>query len=231
VVSVQARRYLPDRDESVSDILAPLAGLEETSLDNPLVRETLELLMDAVEAKDPYTHAHSRAVAQLARLLAEAMMFPHDESTAVEIAGLVHDVGKIGVPDEILGKEGRLSNAERRVVERHPEIAAQLLEQIPPLRPVVPLVFHHQERWDGSGYPTGLKGDEIPRGAQIVALCDAYDALTSARAFRSALTLQEARRVIERDAGSLWNPEIVRVFLDKVVAPEPVTAPAPPASG
>ncbi|MGD8818157.1 MAG: diguanylate cyclase [Acidobacteriota bacterium] len=231
VVSVQARRYLPDREESVSDILAPLAGSEETSLDAPLVRETLELLMDAVEAKDPYTHAHSRAVAQLARRLAEAMMFPHDESTAVEIAGLVHDVGKIGVPDEILGKEGRLSDAERRVVERHPEIAAQLLRQIPPLRPVVPLVFHHQERWDGSGYPTGLKGEEIPRGAQIVALCDAYDALTSARAFRSALTLQEARSVIERDAGSLWNPEMVRVFLDKVLAPDLATSVAPPALG
>jgi diguanylate cyclase (GGDEF)-like protein len=220
VVSVQARRYLPDREESVQDILAPLAGLNDIDLDSPLVRETLELLMDAVEAKDPYTHAHSRAVAELARRLAEAMMFPHDESTAVEIAGLVHDVGKIGVPDEILGKEGRLSAAERRVVERHPEIAAQLLEQIPPLRLVVPLVFHHQERWDGSGYPTGLKGNEIPRGAQIVALCDAYDALTSARAFRSALTLQEARSVIERDAGSLWNPEMVRIFLDQVLADE-----------
>jgi len=224
VVSVQARRYLPDREESVRDILAPLEELEDTNLDSPLVRETLELLMDAVEAKDPYTHAHSRAVAQLARLLAEAMMFPHDESTAVEIAGLVHDVGKIGVPDEILGKEGRLSAAERRVVERHPEIAAQLLEQIPPLRLVVPLVFHHQERWDGSGYPTGLKGDEIPRGAQVVALCDAYDALTSARAFRSALTLQEARSVIERDAGSLWNPELVRVFLEKVVSEDATAA-------
>jgi len=220
VVSVQARRYLPDREESVRDILAPLEDLHETNLDSPLVRETLELLMDAVEAKDPYTHAHSRAVSQLADRLAEAMMFPHDERTAVEIAGLVHDVGKIGVPDEILGKEGRLSAVERRVVERHPEIAARLLEQIPPLRSVVPLVFHHQERWDGSGYPTGLKGDEIPLGAQVVALCDAYDALTSARAFRSALTLQEARRVIERDAGSLWNPKMVRVFLDEVVAPD-----------
>ena len=217
VVSVQARRYLPDREVSVRDILAPLEGLEDTNLDSPLIRQTLEVLMEAVEAKDPYTHAHSRAVAELASNLAEAMLFPHSDRTAIEIAGLVHDVGKIGVPDEILGKEGRLSAAERRVVERHPEIAAQLLEQIPPLRRVVPLVFHHQERWDGSGYPTGLKGDEIPAGAQIVAVCDAYDALTSARAFRSALTLEEARRVIERDAGTLWNPDIVRVFLDKVV--------------
>lgn len=217
VVSVQARRYLPDRDESVRDILAPLAELDEENLEDPRVRETLELLMDAVEAKDPYTHAHSRAVARLARSLAEAMHFPYDETTAVEIAGLVHDVGKIGVPDEILGKEGRLSTAERRVVERHPEIAAQLLDQIPPLRSVVPLVYHHQERWDGSGYPTGLSGNEIPLGAQVVALCDAYDALTSARAFRSALTFGEARSVIQRDAGTLWNPEIVRVFLDEVV--------------
>jgi diguanylate cyclase (GGDEF)-like protein len=217
VVSVQARRYLPDRDLSVRDILAPLEDAEGTSLDSPLVRQTLEVLMEAVEAKDPYTHAHSRAVSRLALRLAEAMQFPHDERTAIEIAGLVHDVGKIGVPDEILGKEGLLSAAERRVVERHPEIAAQLLEQIPPLRPVVPLVFHHQERWDGSGYPTGLRGDEIPTGAQIVALCDAYDALTSARAFRSALTIEEARSVIERDAGTLWNPAIVRIFIDEVI--------------
>jgi len=225
VVSVQARRYLPDREVSVRDILAPLEDAEDTSLDSALVRETLELLMEAVEAKDPYTHAHSRAVAELASRLAEAMTCPADERTAIEIAGLVHDVGKIGVPEEILGKEGRLSAVERRVVERHPEIAAQLLEQIPPLRPVVPFVFHHQERWDGSGYPTGLRGDAIPTGAQIVAVCDAYDALTSARAFRSALTIAEARRVIERDAGTLWNPEIVRVFLDEVVVDGPLASP------
>ncbi|MCH7825605.1 MAG: diguanylate cyclase [Acidobacteria bacterium] len=216
VVSVQARRYLPDRDVSVRDILAPLENAEDTSLDSALVRQTLEVLMKAVEAKDPYTHAHSQAVAELARSLAEAMRFPQNERTAIEIAGLVHDVGKIGVPEKILRKEGCLSSVERRVVERHPEIAAQLLEQIPPLRAVVPLVFHHQERWDGSGYPTGLRGEEIPAGAQVVALCDAYDALTSARAFRSALTLQEARRVIARDAGTLWNPDMVRVFLKEV---------------
>lgn len=226
VVSVQARRYLPDRDESVRDILAPLAEIDEEDLEDPRVRETLEVLMDAVEAKDPYTHAHSRAVARLARSLAEAMRLRRDQCTAVEMAGLVHDVGKIGVPDEILGKEGRLSTAERRVVERHPEIAAQLLDHIPPLRSVVPLVFHHQERWDGSGYPTGLSGNEIPLGAQVVALCDAYDALTSARAFRSALTVREARGVIERDAGILWNPEIVRVFLDDVVCDEAAALPA-----
>ncbi len=223
VVSVQARRYVSESDASVRDILAPLENAEGTSLESPLVRQTLEVLMDEVEAKDPYTHAHSRAVAELARSLADAMKFPQNERTAIEIAGLIHDVGKIGVPDEILGKEGRLSSTERRVVERHPEIAAQLLEQIPPLRTVVPLVFHHQERWDGSGYPTGLRGEEIPAGAQVVALCDAYDALTSARAFRSALTLQEARRVIERDAGTLWNPDMVRVFLDEVVSDEATT--------
>ena len=223
VVSVQARRYLPGSELSVRDILAPLENAEDTSLESSLVRQTLEVLMEAVEAKDPYTHAHSRAVAELARSLATAMRFPQNERAAIEIAGLVHDVGKIGVPDEILGKEGRLSSTERRVVERHPEIAAQLLEQIPPLRDVVPLVFHHQERWDGSGYPRGLRGEEIPAGAQVVAVCDAYDALTSARAFRSALTLQEARRVIARDAGTLWNPDMVRVFLDEVVTEEATT--------
>ncbi|MFQ5742533.1 MAG: HD domain-containing phosphohydrolase [Acidobacteriota bacterium] len=218
VVSVQARRYLPNEDQPVEKILAPLYDAEDQGLDSPLVRDTLAKLMDAVEAKDPYTHAHSRAVARVARRLAEAMAFPEEELTAIEIAGLVHDVGKIGVPDEILGKRGKLDGVERRVVERHPEIAARLLEQIPPLKAVVPLVFHHQERWDGSGYPIGLKGDEIPPGAQVVAICDAYDALTSARAFRSALTSDEARRVIERDAGSLWNPRVVRVFLDRVIA-------------
>ncbi len=228
VVSVQTRRYLPDREVSVRDILAPLEQIESSNLDDPVVRETLSVLMEAVEAKDPYTHAHSRAVSTLARRLAGAMSFTPDDQMAIEIAGLVHDVGKIGVPEEILGKEGRLSSAERRVVERHPEIAAQLLEHIPPLRRVVPLVFHHQERWDGSGYPTGLRGDEIPAGAQVVALCDAYDALTSSRAFRSALTLEEARQVIERDAGSLWNPDIVRVFFEKVV---PAELPAAHAAG
>jgi diguanylate cyclase (GGDEF)-like protein len=217
VVSVQARRYLPDDDLTLEEILEPLTEAHGHGLDSPIVKETLGKLMDAVEAKDPYTHAHSTAVAELALRLAEAMAFPVEELTAIEIAGLVHDVGKIGVPEEILSKKGKLSSIERRVMERHPEVAARLLEQIPPLREVVPLVFCHQERWDGSGYPNGLKGAEIPPGAQVVAVCDAYHALTSARAFRSALMPEEARRVLERDAGRLWDPHIVQVFLERVV--------------
>ena len=217
VVSVQARRYLPDDDLTLEQILEPLTEAHEHGIDSPIVRETLGKLMDAVEAKDPYTHEHSKAVAELARRLAEAMAFPEGELTAIEIAGLVHDVGKIGVPEEILSKQGKLSSIERRVMERHPEVAARLLEQIPPLREVVPLVFCHQERWDGSGYPNGLKGDQIPPGAQVVAVCDAYHALTSARAFRSALMPHEARSVLERDAGRLWDPQIVQVFLERVV--------------
>lgn len=217
VVQVQARRYMPDEDVTLQELLEPLADAEGQNLDSPLVRDTLEVLMSSVESKDPFTRAHSEAVSRLAGKLAEAMKFPHDEQTAIEIAGLVHDVGKIGVPEEILTKEGKLTSVERQVMQRHPEIAAELLSQIPPLRPVVPLVYHHQERWDGSGYPGGLKGEEIPPGAMVVALCDAYDALTSARAFRSALSPEEARRVLERDSGRLWNPEIVRVFLDDVL--------------
>lgn len=220
VVSVQARRHLPGEDLTLEEILAPLTEAHGQDLDSDIVRETLAKLMEAVEAKDPYTHAHSRAVARLARRLAEAMAFPDEELSTVEVAGLVHDVGKIGVPDEILSKQGKLTSIERRVMERHPEIAARLLEQIPPLRPVVPLVFCHQERWDGSGYPNGLKGEQIPPGAQVVALCDAYDALTSARAFRSALTVEEATRVLRRDAGKLWNPDLVDVFLERVVPEE-----------
>ena len=162
VVNVEGRRHSPDAESPMVDILAPLEGTEGQSLDSPIVIETLKKLMQAVEAKDPYTLAHSRAVAKLARRLAEAMAFPEDELNAIEIAGLVHDVGKIGVPDEILGKPSRLSDAERRVVERHPEVAARLLEQIPPLKPVVPYVAYHQERWDGSGYPTGMEGRGDP---------------------------------------------------------------------
>jgi diguanylate cyclase (GGDEF)-like protein len=217
VVSVQARRYLPDEDLTLEQILEPLTEAHGHGLDSPIVKETLSKLMEAVEAKDPYTHEHSQAVAALARRLAEAMAFEEEQLTAIEIAGLVHDVGKIGVPEEILSKQGKLSSIERRVMERHPEVAARLLEQIPPLRDVVPLVFCHQERWDGSGYPNGLKGEQIPPGAQVVAVCDAYHALTSARAFRSALMPEEARRVLERDAGRLWDPQIVQVFLERVV--------------
>ncbi len=217
VVSVQARRYLPDEELTLEKILEPLTEAHGQGLDSPIVKETLGKLMGAVEAKDPYTHAHSTAVAALARRLAEAMAFAEEQLTAIEIAGLVHDVGKIAVPAQVLSKKGKLSSIERRVMERHPEVAARLLEQIPPLRDIVPLVFCHQERWDGSGYPNGLKGDEIPRGAQVVAVCDAYHALTSARAFRSALMPEEARRVLERDAGRLWDPQIVRVFLEQVV--------------
>ena len=198
-------------------LIRGLEELDEEPLNSSVVRETLSRATAGVEANDIWTQGHSLAVSALAKRLAEAMRLSEEEVLACELAGLAHELGKIDVPKEILIKQGKLNAAEEKVVQRYPEIAAAIMRPLRTLAPLVPLVLHHQERWDGSGYPEGLKGDDIPLGAQIVGICDVYHALISRRAYRTALPEEEARQIIEQASGRLWNPQLAEELLNQVL--------------
>jgi HD-GYP domain-containing protein (c-di-GMP phosphodiesterase class II) len=194
----------------LDDVVAEELGSER------LRRRFLEV-MTAVEEKDHFINRHSESVADLARRTAETLGLESTAIETIETAAIVHDIGKSRVPEAILGKRGRLSSDEWALVKRYPEFSAEILERFEHLGPVVPVVLHHQERWDGTGYPRSLAGDEIPIGAQIVGICDVYDVLTSDRAYRPALPSDIARRTIEGGIDRLWNPIVAEVFLKKVL--------------
>ncbi|MGH2347291.1 MAG: diguanylate cyclase, partial [Chloroflexota bacterium] len=171
---------------------------------------TVAALAAAVDAKDPYTQGHSQRVSRYAATLARAMGIAAPDVARIELAGQLHDVGKIGVPDTILTKSGKLSGDERLAIQEHPAIGERMLAEVPFLREILPAVRHHHERWDGQGYPDMLSGPEIPPDAAILAVADSFDAMTSSRTYRVALPLAEARRRIIEGSGSQFSPEVVR---------------------
>ena len=168
-------------------------------------------LARAVDARDVYTGSHSSRVAELAAKIAQRMSLPGEEIELTRLAGSLHDLGKLAIPEEILRKPGPLTDAERLVLERHPQIGYRMLESLG-VDPVADWVLHHHERWDGAGYPEGLPGERIPLGARIIFVADAYDAMTSERVYRSRLTDEEALEELERCAGSQFDPSVVQAF-------------------
>lgn len=221
VIAVNARRLIPGEQRAFRCVLDELLRLEEQELDSTAVRQSLTALMEAVDSKDQYTSEHSHEVSELTTRLCNAMGLTPRETLAVEMGALVHDIGKIGIPDDILRKPGKLTTRERMQIERHPEIGAQILRPLPALADVVPLVLAHHERWDGTGYPRGLAGEQIPIGAQIISLCDVWHALTSDRSYRPAFSDEEARKIVEKGAGAEWRPGLVETFfavLDEISA-------------
>jgi diguanylate cyclase (GGDEF)-like protein len=168
-------------------------------------------LAKAVDARDTYTGSHSSRVAELGAWIASHLGLDAEQVELTRLAGSLHDLGKLAIPEEILRKPGPLTPPERLVLERHPQIGFRMLESLG-VDPVADWVLHHHERWDGMGYPDGLAGEEIPLGARIVFVADAYDAMTSDRAYRGRLTPPEAVAELERCAGTQFDPDIVTVF-------------------
>src|SRR6266545_4956150 len=164
--------------------------------------QTVEVLANALEAKDEYTSGHAREFAM-----------PADELRMLELAGMFHDIGKIGVGTEIINKPGPLTREEMLEMQKHPEIGAQILAPVEFLQPVLPMIRAGHERWDGDGYPDGLAGEDIPLGARIIFVCDAYHAMTSDRSYRMALPEEEALRRLREAAGTQFDPNVVEVFL------------------
>jgi putative nucleotidyltransferase with HDIG domain len=170
-------------------------------------------LLGALEAKDPYTHGHSSATMFHAVAVARDLGLDEEEVAAVQLGALFHDIGKIGIPESILRKPERLTEAEWAEMRLHPTVGANLLAHVPTLEKVRPVVLSHHERWDGSGYPNGLRGDQIPMAAQIIAVADSYEAMTSTRPYRRALSFDHAIRELRAASGSQLNPLVVDKFV------------------
>jgi len=181
-------------------------------------------LVSVVEARDPYVYGHSRKVNTYAVALAEAIGLSPEEVSRVSTAALLHDIGKIGVPDKVLNKKGKLNAEDWEAIKSHPRLGAIIVGNIPNLAPCVSTILHHHERWDGSGYPEGLKGEQIPIEARILAIADSFEAMSSARPYRPALCGEKVLKELRRGAGSQFDPELVEVFIGIVEAGLPEEA-------
>jgi len=185
-----------------------------------LYRSTIQSLALAIDAKDQYTNQRILRVQRYAVAIARQMGFEGRDLDGLETGALLHDIGKLGVPEYVLLKPGKLTDEEFEKIKKHPETGAAILDSVDFPWPVLPVIRHHHEKWDGTGYPDGLKGEDIPVGARILAVADVYDALTSSRSYRNASTHEQALEVISKDAGSHFDPRVVEAFksvVDQVV--------------
>ncbi len=173
----------------------------------------LRSLSSAIEARDPYTRGHSLRVTALAEAVARWLGWTESPLETLRIGGALHDVGKLTVPARILSKPGPLTVDELDAIRTHPAAGARLIEPIRSVRRALPYVLHHHERWDGHGYPHGLRGTAIPVEARVLSVADAFDAMTSGRPYRQALSSQDALRELDRCAGCQFDPELTHAFL------------------
>jgi putative nucleotidyltransferase with HDIG domain len=194
-------------------------ALENAKLYEGLLKSYLSAvsaLAEAIETKDPYTRGHSERVSKYATVIAKAMNLPESEIEGIRVAGILHDIGKIGLQEGILLKFAPLTDAEFGVIKEHPVVSAKIIEKAEFPWDIKPLARHHHERYDGGGYPNGLKGEDIPLGARILAVADTYEALLADRPYRRGFPKENALEVIKEAAGPQLDPAIVPVFLKLV---------------
>ncbi|BBB90031.1 MAG TPA: HD domain-containing protein [Methylomusa anaerophila] len=196
---------------SFEDMRATLAKVQ-TEQENMFL-STIRALVMALESKDGYTHSHSVEVAEIATKVAAELGLSQQEQFKIKFAALLHDIGKIGIPDHILNKNGSLSDEEWDTMRQHPTIGAKIISTIPNMEEIAHIIKHHHSRWDGKGYPGGILGENIPLGARIIAVADAFQAMTSDRPYRQALSYQYAIAEIRRCAGNQFDAQIIDAFL------------------
>jgi len=212
------RAFLP-REEKALMVLGDRAA---TSLENALLfadlentfGDTMKSLALALETKDAYTHGHSANVTRLCETTARAMGLDEGYCATLHQAGVLHDIGKIGISSAILNKPGRLTDEEYEIIKTHPQMGQRILKPIKFLDEAVPIVYHHHERWDGAGYPEGLGGEEIPLGSRVMLVADTYDAMTSNRAYRIGLPHEVAVAELQRCSGTQFDPSCVEAFVE-----------------
>ena len=188
---------------------------DEKMLQN--LRQMVEGLTLALEAKDEKTHGHSVKVAQYARLIGEELALPEEEIETIYHGGLLHDIGKIGMNDDILERLGILSRSEMDIVKQHPVIGARIAQPLSFLNDVVPLILHHHERFDGSGYPDGLRGEMIPIGARILTVCDAFETMLAGRKHFSKMSFEDAVVNLHQGAGHHFDPNILEALFSALL--------------
>lgn len=188
----------------------------DNSVASMTIHQFAESLGNAIDAKDHYTCSHSEEVAEVALLLGKQLGMPERECELLHIAGHLHDIGKIGLPDSILKKEGRLTGAEYEVVKQHPAMGAEIVKPVASvagLENVTGIILHHHERFDGGGYPYGLKGRKIPFGAKVIAVADTLSAMASNRPYRQAIEFPKIVAEIKSCSGTQFDPVVVETFL------------------
>jgi diguanylate cyclase (GGDEF)-like protein len=213
----QAQLKAPDQQEEKAKVGDLRAKIDKMNV--LLTRDLLEMIYGfakAIEAKDSYTGKHVEITADLAEEIAKNLNLPPNEVENIKHAAVLHDLGKVGIDQSILSKAGPLTPKERKAMERHPTIAAEILKEIHGLRGALPAILYHHERYDGKGYPFGLKGEEIPLSARIVAVADVYQALISDRPYRKAFNKKKALEIIQEEAGRQFDPNVVKIFLKAV---------------
>lgn len=210
----------PVQSEELKARVRSLLRLKQFTDELEDAETVINTLARSIEAKDPYTEGHSERLSHYSVLLAERLGLSEDEILALRRGGIVHDIGKVTVPEHILLKPGPLTAEERHIVERHPEIGERICAPLKSFRLVLPIIRHHHERLDGSGYPDGLRGEQIPLTARIMSVVDIYDAITTERAYRAALSsedaLQQMRHEVER---GWWDGSLVDLLEDVLSNP------------
>jgi HD-GYP domain-containing protein (c-di-GMP phosphodiesterase class II) len=215
-------RKLCDVRDSLIPVVSLVAGVAATIVENSQLLKrleknyfsTVEALAAAIEAKDPYTRGHSKRVTQYAIVLAERLNVSGGTMKDLQYGSMLHDIGKIGVRGQILNKRGRLTPEEYKIIKRHPIIGERIIDRVDFLQGAKPVVRSHHERFDGTGYPDGLRDEEIPLLARIVAVVDFFDALTSERPYRPAFSPEQTRLFIKEGIGSDFDPLIAKEFLE-----------------
>jgi len=177
-----------------------------------LFAASVRALTSAIDAKDPYTHGHSERVARVAVCLAEELGLDKEQLDTIYLGGLLHDIGKIGVDDQVLNKPGALTPEEFEQIKKHPQLGYDILRGVRQLQKILPIVLHHHESWDGSGYPHGLKGESTPLLARIAAVADAFDAMSSDRPYRRGMPDDKLDAILREGAGRQWDPNVVDAF-------------------
>jgi putative two-component system response regulator len=219
----------PSHAHLLKECLCTLDGLQDDTVEEPVrmtyrikhtikrLEGTVRALTRAVELKSPYTAGHSDRVMIYSLLIGQAMKLGPNELQVLGMGALIHDIGKIGIPDFILNKPGSLTPEEFEIIKIHPKVGAQIISDIPELKALVPLVRHHHEKLNGTGYPDGLSGDEIELNIRILTVADIFDAITSDRSYRGAMETNDALAILRKEAkeGGL-DPKVVEVFAEIV---------------
>ncbi len=218
----EGETFSPDEEEIVK-LLADQVAVALNSVKMLEEREEMMLgimiaLSRSIDAKSKWTAGHSERVARYCETMGIRLGFREDELRQLRIAAILHDIGKIAVPETILDKTGPLADDEWDIIRTHPEIGGNIIGNIPAFRDIVPAICHHHEHWDGSGYPIGLKGEEIPRNARIITLADVYDAITDDRPYRKGMDQQSAVAFMRVQSGLLFDPRLLDLFLESCVA-------------
>lgn len=180
------------------------------------VSPTIFALMAAIDAKDSFTFEHSENVSRYAEKLAAKLGLPKEDIQTVKVAGLLHDIGKIGIQDSILKKQGKLTDEEYSIIKTHVEKSVEMIRVLPHMDYVIPAVLSHHERYDGKGYPNGIRGNEIPILGRILTVCDSFDAMVSRRAYKEAMSIEYATGELERGKGTQFDPDVAQAFIELI---------------